>query len=74
MNLAIFLFVILTSGRYISTKLIDTEEVKDQNGDSVEYKHPFLQAVAGYLGEFLIVLVLSLYYKWYSPEKLCSGD
>ena len=35
-------FVILTSTRYISTKLIDEAYVVDEEGKEVDYHHPVL--------------------------------
>lgn len=69
------IFVLLTSTRYITTKQIDSTEV--DNGDGEEptlYKHPFLQSVAGYLGEFLVVIALFFYYKRHEPAQLKTSD
>ena len=67
-------FVALTSMRYISTKLIDMMQVTDAEGEATAYHHPFLQTILGYLGEFLIVGLLGLYYRRASPELLASSQ
>ena len=74
LNIVMIIFVVLTSTRYITTKLIDEAEVTDHSGQIVEYRHPVLQSVLGYIGEFLIVLVFYLFYLRYDPEKLTPSD
>lgn len=64
------MFVTLTSARYISTKLIDTIPVVNAQGEPDEYKHPFFQAVVGYLGEFIVVACLYFWYQCYYPKEL----
>ena len=61
-------FVMLTSVRYISLKLIDEAKVFNEEGESVEYRHPVLQSMAGYLGEFLIVIILYFILLRYDPS------
>ena len=67
LNLIMFSFVILTSTRYISTKLIDEAYVLNEDGERVDFRHPVLQSILGYVGEFIIVLVLLCFYKRYDP-------
>ena len=67
-------FVLLTSMRYISTKLIDEANIINEEGESVEYRHPVLQSIAGYVGEFLIVIVLYFFYLRYDPSKLQASE
>ena len=62
------LFVLLTSCRYITTKLIDETKVVNDKGETEIYRHPVVQSIAGYLGEFFIVAVFWCYYKRYDPE------
>ena len=74
LNIVMIIFVVLTSTRYITTKLIDEAEVTDSSGQIVEYRHPVLQSCLGYIGEFLIVLVFYLFFLRYDPEKLKPSD
>ena len=64
------MFVLLTSARYISTKLIDTIPVTNAKGVKEEYRHPFFQAVVGYLGEFIVVSCLYFWHRCNSPKEL----
>lgn len=68
LNIIMAFFVMLTSVRYISLKLIDEAEVVDEEGEKVEYRHPVLQSMAGYFGEFLIVIILYFILLRYDPS------
>ena len=70
LNMLMAIFVILTSTRYITTKLIDEAVVYDENGEVVEYRHPMLQAMFGYLGEYVVAVVMWLYYIKKEPVQL----
>lgn len=67
-------FVFLTSTRYITTKLIDEAEVKNAQGEVVDYRHPVLQAIGGYFGEFIISAGMCLFFWRYDPVQLKSSD
>ena len=74
LNAIIAIFVMLTSARYISTKLMDELEVVDSADQIIEDRHPVLQSIAGYFGEFVFALLLGCYYKRYYPEKVKPSD
>ena len=74
LNVVMVFFVLLTSIRYISTKLIDEAEVVNEEGESIDYRHPVLQSIAGYVGEFIIVIVLYFFYLRYDPLKLQASE
>ena len=42
LNCIMAFFILLTATRFVSTKLIDTEQVTDKDGNVIEYKHPLL--------------------------------
>ena len=42
LNVIMAFFILLTATRFVSTKLIDTEQVTDKSGNVIEYKHPLL--------------------------------
>ena len=69
LNCIMAFFILLTASRFVSTKLIDTEQVTDKDGNVIEYKHPLLQSVLCYLGEFLVIVIIGTYYKLTQGEK-----
>ena len=73
-NLIMAGFVFLTSCRYASTKLIDETDVYDEEGDLVDYRHPVLQSMAGFFGEFLVAFILYLFYLRYDPSQLKPSE
>ena len=76
MNLIIF--VILSAAKVISAKLTDLESVEKQTDvigadadiKSVKFKHPYFVSLVGYLGEFLVVAGIYIYYSLKDPQKI----
>ncbi|XP_055326910.1 solute carrier family 35 member F6 [Sitodiplosis mosellana] len=64
-NYQIFLALLqITTGSIntLSTKWADTVESADSSGNKKEFKHPFVQACAMFLGEFLCLLTFKAVY------------
>ncbi|XP_031621338.1 solute carrier family 35 member F6 [Contarinia nasturtii] len=74
-NYQIFLALLqITTGSIntLSTKWADTLESEDSSGVKKEFKHPFVQACAMFLGEFLCLLTFKAVY--YSLRRNRNGS
>jgi hypothetical protein len=86
-NLILGVFVLLSAAKTIACTLVDVEEVESyypptdpvDDGSSAKmkvkiepFKHPYFVAMTGYLGEFLVIAVMYLYYRMKASEMITT--
>ena len=70
LNLLIAAYVIAQCCRYISIKITNDQTVEDSSGKETKFSHPMFQSCIGFMGEFIVIAALYIYYMIKDPSEI----
>ena len=67
-------YVVAQCCRYISMKITNEQNVLDSQGQETKFRHPLFQSCVGFLGEFVVIAVLYVYYMLTNAKEIVTAQ